>query len=706
MKIINREISWLAFNARVLQEADDQRVPLLERLRFLGIFSSNLDEFFRVRVATLKRMTIFNKKARKTIGESPKKVLTEIFNIVINLQNKFNSIYATLLHELEQENIFILNEKQLSPEQGAYVRHYFHQQVRAALVPIMVDSIGDFPYLKDHSIYLAALLSDSRKEHKPKYSLIEIPTDTVPRFQVLPRDGEKSYVILLDDVIRYCLEDIFYIFPHDTFQAWTVKLTRDAELDLLEDFNSSVIEKMEKGLKQRKKGKPVRFIYDASIDSNMLDYFLERMHLKKGDDNLVAGARYHNFKDFMNFPSLGKVHLLYPSIEKLQHPDLPPNKSIFQIVSQKDILLHYPYHSFEHLIDYLREAAIDPKVTEIKITLYRLAKNSKVANALINAVRNGKKVIVVMELLARFDEEHNILWSDRLREEGAQVIFGIQGLKVHCKVCLIKRREKGEMKLYANVSTGNFNESTAKVYADHSLFTADERITHELEQMFDFFVNTYKVPDYKYLIMSPVSMRKRLEKMIQKETEAALKGRQGRIDIKLNNVADFQMITLLENAARAGVKVRMLVRGSCAFAPLSGEEKPNLEIRSIVDKFLEHSRILIFHNEGEESVFLTSADWMIRNLDSRVEMTFPIFDFSIKKELKDYFEIQWRDNEKSRIIDSNLANEYFRGEPAVPCRSQEEIYNYLRQRFEEKRRALTADQISAEPERSTPASAN
>src|ERR1043165_5761977 len=394
MRFINREISWLSFNARVLQEAEDKSVPLLERLRFLGIFSSNLDEFFRVRVATLKRMTAISKKAKKTIGESPKKVLAEVFNLVITLQNKFNTIYQELLHELERENIFIVNEKRLTPEQGAFVRNYFHGHVRALLVPIMVDAVDEFPYLKDHAIYLAALLSDSRGEHKPKYSLIEIPTDSVPRFLVLPDEGDKKFVILLDDVIRYCLDEIYYIFPHDTFHAWTVKLTRDAELDLLEDFNASVIEKMEKGLKERKRGKPVRFIYDASIDSDMLDYFLDRMHLKKGADNLVAGARYHNFKDFMNFPSLGNMHLLYQPLERLQHPDLRPNQSILHVISEKDILLHYPYHSFDHFIDFLREAAIDPKVQEIKITLYRLAKNSKVANALINAVRNGKKVFV------------------------------------------------------------------------------------------------------------------------------------------------------------------------------------------------------------------------------------------------------------------------------------------------------------------------
>lgn len=697
MKVINREISWLSFDERVLQEAEDRSVPLLERLRFLGIFSSNLDEFFRVRVATLKRMAEV-KKMKKAIGESPKRVLADIFSMVITLQNKFNAIYEGLLHELERENIFIINEKQLSAEQGAFVRNYFHSQVRGALVPLMVDGVEDFPYLRDHAIYLGVRLSDSKGEHKSKYSLIEIPSDSVPRFLVLPNQGEKSFVILLDDVIRYCLGEIFYIFPHDTFQAWTVKLTRDAELDLLDDFSVSVTEKITKGLKERKHGKPVRFIYDASIDSGMLDYFLKRMHLTKGDHNLVAGARYHNFKDFMSFPSLGRMDLLNRPLERLPHPDMAPSKSFFKTISQKDILLHYPYHSFDHFIDFLREAAIDPKVQEIKITLYRLAKNSKVANALINAVRNGKKVYVVMELQARFDEEHNIYWSDRIGEEGAHVITGIQGLKIHSKAVLITRKEKGELKYYANIATGNYNESTAKVYADHSLFTANEKLTTELQQMFEFFMNTYKVPEYKHLVMSPTNMRKRWEKLVNREIEHVQKGLPARIDIKLNNVADNEMIEKLKEAATQGVKIRMLVRGACTIA-MNADQESNIEIRSIIDQFLEHSRLLIFHNKGDEHVYLTSADWMIRNLNSRVEMAAPVFDPLMKKELKDYFEIQWSDNVKARMVDSNLQNNYYRNEqPAV--RSQAEIYSYLKRKFEESIYKPAAESQHPEPERS------
>jgi polyphosphate kinase len=680
VQYINREISWLSFNERVLQEAQDPSVPLMERLRFLGIFSSNLDEFFRVRVASLKRMTALRKKAIKTIGESPKKVMAEILDRVITMQNRFNLIYQHIVHELEQENIFILNESQLTPEQGAFVRNYFHQEVRAVLVPIMVDAIEEFPYLKDHAIYLAVLLSDSTGNHKSKYSVIEVPTDRLSRFLVLPKNGDRNFVVLLDDVIRYCLDDVFYIFAHDTYKAATIKLTRDAELDLLEDFNQSVTEKIEKGIKQRKRGKPVRFIYDAAIDSDMLDYILKRMHLKKGNDHLVAGARYHNFKDFQKFPSLGKTHLLYPRINHLHHPDIEPNKSILQVIKKKDILLHFPYHSFDSFIDFLRESAIDPKVTEIKITLYRLAKNSRVANALINAVRNGKKVLVVMELQARFDEEHNILWSDQLGEEGAQVIFGIQGLKVHSKVCLISRREKGEIVQYANISTGNYNESTAEVYADHSLFTADKRITDELQLMFEFFQNSYRLPDYKHLVMSPTYMRKKLEKLINREIEFAQDGKPARIDIKLNNVADLAMVVKVVEAAKAGVKVRMLVRGTCSLYAISEELKSKIEIISIVDRFLEHSRILIFNNGGDEIVYLTSADWMMRNLNSRVEMACPVYDAEIRNELKDYFNLQFRDNVKARVVDANQFNQY-KKDQQLPCRSQQEIYNYLKEKI-------------------------
>ncbi|MEP7129367.1 MAG: polyphosphate kinase 1 [Chitinophagales bacterium] len=703
MRLINREISWLSFNARVLQEAEDPAVPLLERLRFLGIFSSNLDEFFRVRVASLKRMAVLGKRAKKTIGESPKKVLAEIFDRVITMQNKFNLAYQQIIHELEQESVFMVNELQLTPEQGAFVRNYFQQEVRAALVPIMVDAILEFPYLKDHAIYLAVLLSDSKLKHKPKYSVIEIPTDRLSRFLVLPKHGERNFVILLDDVIRYCLDDVYYIFPHDTYKAATIKLTRDAELDLLEDFNQSVTEKIEKGIKQRKRGKPVRFIYDTGIDSDMLDYILKRMHLKKGIDNLVAGARYHNFKDFQRFPSLGKTHLLYPKLERLQHPDIKPNKSLFQVIRSKDILLHFPYQSFDSFIDFLREAAIDPKVTEIKITLYRMAKGSKVANALINAVRNGKKVLVVMELQARFDEEHNILWSDTLRDEGAHVIFGIQGLKVHSKVCLISRKEKGEIVQYANISTGNYNESTAGVYADHSLFTADLRITEELQWMFEFFLNTYKVPDYKYLVMSPTHMRKRLEKLIQREIELAQKGRAARIDIKLNNFADEGMVAKILEAAKAGVKIRMLIRGTSTLGVLAEDLRPNIEIISIVDKFLEHSRMLIFNNDGDELVYLTSADWMVRNLNSRVEMACPVLDPAINKELKDYFNIQFRDNVKAREMDADQLNHY-RKDNNPPYRSQDEIYYYLKEKMELVKLSQQSTEIATEPE-STAASA-
>ena len=452
MKYLNRELSWLSFNERVLQEAMDEKVPLIERMRFLGIFSNNLDEFFRVRVATLSRLETLGKKAKKILGESPRKIIDDVYATVIVQQTKFEATYKKIVAELENENIFIINEKQLKDEQADYVKYYFRHEVRAALVPIMIDTLPEFPNLKDRSIYLAVLLTDSTKKQKPRYALIEVPSDLVSRFLVLPEKEGKKFIILLDDIIRFGLPEIFNILPYDTFSAFTIKITRDAEIEIEENISESLMEKVSKGIKQRKKGKPVRFNFDQDIEVELLHYLLRRVHLRIGDDNIIPGQRYHNFKDFMQFPVLGKSHLIYKPEHLLLQPDFEKGKSLFEVIKKKDILVHYPYQSFEHFIDMLREAAIDPKVSSIKITMYRLASKSKVVNALINAVKNGKEVTVIMELQARFDEEANIRCSDRLKEEGAHVILGVQGLKVHSKMCLITRKEKGKKVLYANIS--------------------------------------------------------------------------------------------------------------------------------------------------------------------------------------------------------------------------------------------------------------
>ncbi len=679
MKFINREVSWLSFNERVLQEATDPSVPLIERLRFLGIFSSNLDEFFRVRVATLKRMELLGKKAKKIIGDHPRKILDEIYAIVVKQQNKFERQYKEILKELEKENIFIINESQLSDDQGKIVKEYFQQEVRPALVPIMIDTLPEFPYLKDRAIYLAVLLSDSKGKEKSRYALIEVPTDALSRFLVLPEHDGKKYVILLDDIIRHGLKDIFYIFPYDTFNAYTIKLTRDAEIDIDSDFTESFMEKISRGVKQRKKGKPVRFNYDEEMEVNMLHYLLRRMHLKIGDDNIIPGQRYHNFKDFMNFPVLGKSHLVNKKTAPLPHPDFDPTISLFDSIKQKDILLHFPYQSFDYFIDLLREAAIDPRVGSIKITLYRMASKSKVVNALINAVKNGKQVTVVMELQARFDEEANIYWSDRLREEGANVILGVQGLKVHSKMCLITRKEKGKTVRYANIATGNYNESTSRLYADHSLFTADKNITQEVDQLFSFLESNYKLSTFKHLVVAPMQMRKRFIKMIEEEIEHAKKGKRASVSFKLNNVADTEMVELLHKAASSGVKLNMIVRSTCALQPDDPELKGNVKIISIVDKFLEHSRFFIFHNNGKPKYFLTSADWMMRNLNHRVEMACPIYDSRLQQEIQTYFDIQWSDNTKARVIDNAQDNQYVK-HTDPPLRSQEAIYKWLQKK--------------------------
>lgn len=678
VKFINREISWLSFNDRVLQEADDISVPLIERMKFLGIFSSNMDEFFRVRVASLKRMGTLNEKEKKAFGGNPKKVLGQIQNIVLEQRHKFDRIYLDILQQLAEENIYIINEKQLSKEQGENVRAYFQQQVRPTLVPIMVDSIPDFPMLKDKTIYLAIKLSKKDQPAKKKYSLIELPTDVVPRFLVLPPQGEKHYIILLDDVIRYCLDEIFSIFDFDVFEGYTLKMTRDAELDLDDDVTESFLQKVSKSLKQRKRGRPVRFIYDEEIPQEQLKFFIRKLHLQKSD-NLIPGARYHNFKDFIKFPNVGRPELQYPKLPPLPPKDIESHKqNLFTLIRKKDVLLQYPYHSFGHVIDLLREAAIDPTVSSIKMTLYRLAENSNVVNALINAVKNGKAVTAIVELRARFDEEANIYWATKLREEGAKVIFGVPGLKVHAKLCLITRMEKRKLVRYAHIGTGNFNENTARLYSDHTLLTADVRITSEVNQVFNFMDNNFKIASYKHLLVSPLYMRNEFVMLVDKEIKNAQAGKEAYITLKMNSLVDTKMIQKLYDASRAGVKIKLIIRGICSLKPGVKNMSENIEAISIVDKYLEHSRIYLFCNGGDEKIYLSSGDWMHRNLDHRVEVACPIYSEEIKNELKGFLAIQFADNMKSRIINKEQNNLYKRDGQEEPVRSQEDIYSELR----------------------------
>lgn len=677
----NKEISWLHFNERVLQEAECEDVPLLERIRFLGIFSNNQDEFFRVRVATLRRISIFGKKATTFTGEDPNEILKEIQRIVLNQGLRFNSIYNKILKKLEQEKVFIINEKQLDKEQGEFVRQYFIKEIRSKLIPIMLGQSDEFPYLKDDAIYLAITLVQ-KESGKVKYALIKIPSDILPRFLILPEKNGKKYIILLDDIIRYELKDIFYIFDFDEVTANTIKLTKDAELDISDDLSESTLRKISKSLSKRKKGDPVRFVYDGNIPEDLLNYIVGNLNLSRADA-LIPGGRYHNFKDFMNFPLFGDTYR-YEPLPPIPHPDISYQTGMLRAIREKDILLYFPYHSFDTFIDLLREASIDPKVKEIKITLYRLAKNSSVINALINAARNGKVVTAVVELQARFDEEANIYWSNRLKEEGVKVIYGVHDLKVHAKLCLISRKEKNALNHYACIGTGNFNEDTTSVFSDIILLTFDKRLTNEVYQVFEFFEKNYKIGKFKHLLLAPFFFRNKIISLIETEIINARNGKKAYIHLKLNSLVDDKIISKLYEAAEAGVEIKLNVRGMFSMLP---DLFKNINAIGIIDRYLEHARIFVFCNNEKEKVFIGSADLMKRNLDSRVEVICPIYDKHAKENLKAMIDIQWADNVKARILDNELKNERAQsGE--IENRSQITFYKYLKKRAKRKKVSL------------------
>ena len=677
--IIVRDISWLSFNGRVLQEAADPTVPLRERIRFLGIFSNNLDEFFRVRVGTLKRMIQLGARASNMhLEAAPEKILEKINVKVIRQQNEFNRIWEGILEELKKERIFLVNDTQLNEDQQKYVLSYFNDEIRSNIIPLMIESIQNFPTLNDKSIYLACKLSKKDESIRQKFALVSVPVRRLPRFIILPPTEYGKYIILLEDIIRFCLPHIFSLFGHDTFSSHIIKVTRDAEIDIDNDVTTSFIQKIEKGLKNRKKGKPVRFIFDRDIDPSLLTYLLKRLELSE-KDNIQPGGRIHNFKDFMNFPDA--VFETKNSRNKaLIHPQLQNVNSVTSVVMERDILLNFPYHSFDSVIDLLREAAISPDVISIKVTCYRLASNSKIINALTNAVRNGKQVTAVLELRARFDEEANLVWKEELEDAGVKVLIGLHNLKVHAKICLIKQRVNNHTMYYGFVSTGNLNEKTAAIYSDHCLLTSDRNIMADVNKMFNYLENPKNVQllkDCKQLLASPVVMRKQLVQLIDKEIKAADEHRYASIILKLNSLSDEKLIVKLYEAARKGVKIKMVIRGICCMYTQSKKFKKRVKAISIVDEYLEHARVMIFHQDGKEKVYISSADWMLRNIDHRVEVGCPVLDKQIQQELKDIINIQLSDNVKARILNNGLDNEYVNEGDLKKIRSQIEIYNYL-----------------------------
>jgi len=688
---VNRELSWLKFNARVLQEAADEKVPLLERLRFAGIFSNNLDEFFKVRYATVKRVAM-NESSDKELGVHAKELLEEITKEVIQLQDESLSIINTITEELEKEQIFIVNEKTLLPEHEAFVNTYFYDKVRPALFTIILNDLEKFPQLKDDVAYLAVKMTlkedekasgvqkfFSSKAYKEKiqYALIELPT-TLNRFIELPQVGDKHYIIMLDDVIRFCLHLIFSIFNYESLSANMIKITRDAELDIDDDLSKSFVEKISTSVEDRRKGAPVRFVYDKTIDKDTLHFLIEKMGIVN-TDSVIPGGRYHNRRDYMSFPSLGRTDLTYAPIHPLPVKGLTSEESLLKKIAEKDYLQFTPYHTFSNIIWFLREAALDPKVKSVKITIYRLAKNSQVVNSLINAVKNGKKVTVQIELQARFDEESNIRYAEQLKAEGVKLIFGVRGLKVHSKICVIEREEGKGIKRYGFISTGNFNESTAKVYTDYTLFTANQDILKEVNKVFNFFETNYNIQKYKHLIVSPHYTKKILKQLIDEEIKNAKAGKEAYIKLKMNNITSYKMIDKLYDASRAGVKIQMIVRGICCLVPGIEGMSENIEVISIVDKFLEHPRLFIFGNNGNPKVYISSADWMTRNISFRVEVGCPIYDETIKQELIDTFEISWADNVKARVIDQAQDNHY-RPHTLPAQRSQVALYEYYQQK--------------------------
>ena len=678
---IPRDISWLSFNARVLQEANDQSVTLKDRIRFLGIFSNNLDEFFRVRVATLKRMVeLLEKKKSLNIDilDSPHLILDEIQKVVLKQQSEFNRIWGNINRELIKRKILIINDRKLNNEQKIFVKDYFDNVVRPYIIPLMIENLPELPYLRDKSLYLAIVMRNKNDAYREKFSLIEIPSKSIGRFVILPSSAGTKSIILLEDIIKFNLPVIFSHFKFNQFDAHVFKITKDAEIDLDQEVGINFVEKISKGVKNRRKGKPVRFVYDKDMNAELLDFLIQKLHLTR-KSSIIPGGHIHNFKHFMDFPDVLVEKQDRP--KPFAHPAFKKNNQVSEVVLQKDVLLHFPYHSFDPVIDMLREAAMDDDVISIKITAYRLASNSKVINALINAARNGKKVTVFLELKARFDEEANLEWKTAMEEEGVNVLVGIPNVKVHAKICIIQKRVANKLIQYGFISTGNLNEKTARIYADHCLLTASRPLLLEVNKVFTY-LETWQMGDKpigktRNLLISPINMRNTIIQLINNEIKFAKLGKPAKIIVKLNSLSDHLLLDHLYKALKAGVEVHLIIRGILTLKKGIEKTKIKLNAISIVDQYLEHARVMIFHNKGNEKVYISSADWMVRNLDHRIEVATPILDPRLKKELIDIINIQLKDNNKARILDEHLSNNYVPSVHKKIYKSQVETYHYL-----------------------------
>lgn len=683
-KFIPRDVSWLSFNGRVLQEAADETVPLPLRIKFLGIFSNNLDEFFRVRVAGLKRaIDLKDKSANQSFYEDPQLILEELNIRVIKQQKKFDSTWNRIQKDMAKQNVFIKTSTELSPEQQKFVSDYYQDDVESNVIPLILDDVRPMPYIRDKSLYLGIAMGKSEWQYETKFALIEIPTSQNGRFVQLPAPKDEKHIILLEDVIKFNLPLIFSYFGFDVFHAHVFKVTKDAEFDIDNDINTTLVEKISKGVKNRRKGKPTRFVFDQEMNPKLVEFLIKKLNLSK-KDSIIPGQKIHNFKHFMDFPNVFKLYHQPEERTSFPHPNFQNSERVTDTVLKKDVLLSFPYHTFRPIIDLLREAAMDPDVKTIQLTAYRLASNSKVANALINAARNGKEVTVMLELQARFDEENNLDWKEKLELEGIKVLTGIPNKKVHAKLCVIKKRTGTKTIQYGFVSTGNINEKTAKLYGDYCLLTSNRDVIADINKVFNYLRRPKSNPvdiikNCKSLLICPIDMRRELLHFIDQEIIEAKAGRKASIIVKVNSLSDKDMIKKLYDAATAGVKIDLIIRGIYCATNLKTFKSPINGI-SIVDEYLEHARVMYFYNAGKELMYISSADWMTRNLDHRIEAAVKITNKKIKEDLKEMLNIQLNDNVKARILNNSLSNHYVENKKE-PCRSQIEIYNYLKKKL-------------------------
>jgi polyphosphate kinase len=677
----NRDLSWLAFNYRVLQEAKDASLPLMERIKFLAIFSSNLDEFFRVRVANHQNVVRVGKKAKKELGYEPKDLLREIKQIVNKHLTEFSRIFEQqIVPELGKNNINMLRRNDLNEEQKVFLEDFFQNYLLPYVQPVLLVKDKIRPFLVNGEIYLAIRLQQKNRVAIEEYAILKIPSDHLSRFIILPSAKENQHdIIMLDDLVR---QSAAWFFPgYNIIDAYSIKLTRDAELYIDDEFSGDLIQKIKTSLNKRNVGPASRFVFDRTMPDKMVDFLTDMFQIDKKET--LPEGRYHNNADFFKFPDFDMQHLKNPPLPPLPYDDLEKTPDFFQQVTVQDHLLYYPYHSYKSVVRFFKEAANDPNVTHIKVVQYRVARKSKIMNALIDAAQAGKQVFVFIEAKARFDEEANLSWGEQLIQAGVQVRYSMPGIKVHAKIAQIHRIEDGRTKLYTYLSSGNFHEDTSKIYSDFGLFTSEKAMCEDVSRIFQYLETLEKTKKkFKHLLVGQFNLREQLEAAIDREIANAKEGKKASIFLKMNSLEDEEMIDRLYKASNAGVQIRIVVRGICCLVPGVKKMSENIKIISIVDRFLEHARVFIFHNDGVQDTYISSADWMTRNLSHRVETAFPIFDEKLKSQIHGFMEIQWNDNVKARKVEATLSNKYNSKNKAIAIRSQFETYYMVKKMSE------------------------